>query len=69
MKIEELTTTELRRAIRATQADLGSNAVEVRILRRELLRREQRAAILMEREREAAEQVCDIEKSNEQQPD
>jgi len=33
------------------------------------LRAEKRVAILIEREREAAEQVCDIEKSNEQQPD
>lgn len=41
MKIQEITTAELRRMLADTERLLGSRAVEVRLLRRELTRRDQ----------------------------
>lgn len=41
MKIAELTKCELKRALRATERAAGVSSVEVKILRRELVRREE----------------------------
>jgi hypothetical protein len=43
MKPNELTTPELRRILRATEGDAGPDSMEARILRRELVKREQRS--------------------------
>lgn len=39
MKIEELTVSELRRVLRSTERSVGPDAVEVKMLKRELNRR------------------------------
>jgi len=39
MKIEELTTSKLRRVLRSTERSIGPDAVEVLLLRKELQRR------------------------------
>jgi len=40
MKIEDVTTSELRRMLQDTERLIGAQAIEVRILRRELDRRQ-----------------------------
>ncbi len=39
MKIKDLSTSRLRRILRATERDVGPESVEARIMRRELTRR------------------------------
>ena len=43
MKLNKITTPELRRILRATERDAGRDSIEARILRRELVKREQQA--------------------------
>ena len=43
MKLHDIPTPELRRVLRATEQDAGSDSMEARMLRRELVKREQRS--------------------------
>jgi hypothetical protein len=43
MKLNEVPTAELQRILRATERDAGPDSMEARILRRELVKREQQA--------------------------
>jgi hypothetical protein len=42
MKLHEISTSDLRRILRATEKDAGADSMEAGVLRRELIRREQR---------------------------